>query len=360
MAQNEQIDEAIRRLLPFSQKNEKKATLQISGTFIALISSLVISYFFYTFFRPGLFISIPSTVVFMCRSYVVLHDCGHGSFFKSDTLNKFVGNIFGFFILIPFGMWRFIHNSHHLHVGNLDKRNLNPEVWTLTINEYRKTSSFKKIAYRFMRSKFTRFVIAPTINFLLIFRLLHPEFNRTAKFSVIIHDIVYVGLVFLSWKLSLLSMLILIFLFPLILFYSIAAFTFYTQHQFEDTYWEGDENWDYKTASFYGANSLDAPSWFKWLTGNVVYHNAHHLVPTIPNFKLEEAQNALTSIIPFKLTQFNDVFKLFSQKIWDERTRKLVSFQDAFIDPITDLDTSGISVESARFLNANSSDTNRA
>jgi omega-6 fatty acid desaturase (delta-12 desaturase) len=100
----------------------------------------------------------------MCRSYVIEHDCGHLTFCKRPKWNDIAGNIIGFAIAIPYSMWKFVHNSHHKNVGNLSMRDFNPEVWTLTIAEYEEASLLKKTMYRFMRSRFNRLVLGPTLN----------------------------------------------------------------------------------------------------------------------------------------------------------------------------------------------------
>jgi acyl-lipid omega-6 desaturase (Delta-12 desaturase) len=317
----------IQALKPFTHKDIGKANYQFFITFFMLwINVLLSSYFIDNIYV--LFITIPLTSVFMCRSYVIEHDCGHQSFYHSKIMNDIVGNIMGFGILIPYSMWKFIHNSHHSHVGNLDKRELNPEVWTMTTKEFSKSSIVKKLAYRFMRSKLTRLLIVPTINFGIVFRLIHPKFNVESIISVILHNAIYL-LIFIK-LISLISFVnfFLIFLLPLIIFYSIASFTFYAQHQFEDTYWEDKENWHYTEAVFNGATCIKAPFFYRWLTGNVTYHNVHHIQPSIPNYNLYEAEKKLRTIMNYKYYNITEIWHFLNLKLWDEEKKKLVSFRN--------------------------------
>ena len=317
----------IQALRQFTQKDIRKANWQFFITFFMLwINVLLSSYFINNSYV--LFITIPLTSVFMCRSYVIEHDCGHQSFYHSKILNGIIGNIMGFGILIPYSMWRFIHNSHHSHVGNLDKREFNPEIWTMTIKEYIKAPGINKLAYRFMRSKFTRLLIVPTINFGIVFRLIHPKFNVESIISVILHNTIYV-LIFIQLN-SLISFsnLFLIYFLPLIIFYCIASFTFYAQHQFENTYWEEKENWSYTEAVFNGASCIKAPFLYRWLTGNVLYHNVHHIQSSIPNYNLHEAEKKLSSIMSYKYHRITEVWHFLNLKLWDEKKKRLVSFRN--------------------------------
>ena len=315
-------------LEPFSAKNKLIANYQFLTTFIILWSTILFSYYIINATYYFLFLTIPITSIFMCRSYVIEHDCGHQSFYASRISNTIIENIMGFGILIPYSMWKFIHNSHHTNVGNLDKRELNPEIWTMTVQEFKESATYKKIAYRIMRSRFTRMVIVPTINFGIIFRLVHPKFSIQAIISVIVHDIIYFIILYLLSDYFTFSTFFLVFFAPLILFYCIASFTFYAQHQFEDTYWENDSNWNYNDANFKGATCIKAPGWYRWLTGNVLYHNIHHISTSIPNYNLKNAEKKLSAVISYDYIELKKVWHLLGLKLWDEKKKKLVSFEN--------------------------------
>ena len=320
--------EALKILKPFAKKDIRKANFEFGFTVITLWTSILTSFYFFKDMPLILWVTVPITTMFMCRSFVIEHDCGHQSFYRTKRMNAIAGNILGFGVLIPYDMWKFIHHSHHMHVGNLDKRDLNPEIWTLTVNEYKNANIFKKMTYKFIRSRFSRFVVAPTIIYGIIFRLVSPKFSRNANISVIIHDIIYAGIFWFLLSLVPFSQIFLIIILPLILFYSIVSYTFYAQHQFEDTYWETDENWDYKDATFKGSTYLLAPKWFNWLSGNVGYHNVHHLISTIPHYRLSEAQASLGNSMEFKPISICKVWDLLGMKLWDEKKKKLVRFKD--------------------------------
>ena len=43
---------------------------------------------------------------FMVRIFIIQHDCGHGSFFKSRKANDYLGSVCGVFTLTPYYYWR--------------------------------------------------------------------------------------------------------------------------------------------------------------------------------------------------------------------------------------------------------------
>jgi omega-6 fatty acid desaturase (delta-12 desaturase) len=324
---NIDYNQALHILKPFTKKDYSKARRQFLVTFISLWSSVFLSYFVFNNYSLALIILIPITTIFMCRSYVIEHDCGHLSFCRKKSWNNIIGNLVGFGILIPFSMWKFTHNSHHKYTGNIDKRHLNPEIWTMTVKEYKAASSVKRMLYRAIRSKLVRFAIIPTLSFAIAFRLIHPKYNLAAKISVFVHNIIYIMIfIYLINTIGFISIFF-AFIIPLILFYEVAAFSIYGQHQFEHAYWEKESDYNFQEATFKGATCITAPKWFRWITGNAMYHNIHHMAVAIPNYNLHEAQQRLLSKVSFKVINMSEIWRLMDYKLWDEGQKKLVKFK---------------------------------
>ena len=322
--------QALKILKPFTKKDYSKARMQFLVTFISLWSSIFLSYFAFNNYPWALIVLIPITTIFMCRSYVIEHDCGHLSFLRKRRWNNVIGNLVGFGILIPFSMWKFTHNSHHKHTGNMDKRHLNPEIWTMTVEEYKAATSIKRMLYRAIRSRLVRFAIVPTLSFAIAFRLIHPKFNLAAKISVIAHNIIYVVIfIYLINTIGFIG-IVFAFIIPLILFYEVAAFSIYGQHQFEHAYWEKESDYNYQEATVNGATCITAPKWFRWVTGNAMYHNIHHMAVAFPNYNLHEAQQKLLSEFSFEVINISEIWGLMDFKLWDEGLKKLVTFKSVY------------------------------
>lgn len=326
---DDEFNHAAQLLKPFAKKNILRAGFHFYFTILLVWSSIAFGLFLFETKTWIVFITIPITTVFMCRSYVLEHDAGHYNLFRNKKINDIAGNIVGFGIMIPFSVWRYIHDSHHMHVGNLDKRGLNPEVWTMTVREFRASSKKKQLFYRMMRSRFGRLIITPTLNFGIAGRLIHPKYSREAIASVLVHNILYV---FLLWYLLVnfsFSTVFFSYILPLIFFFGVAAFTLYGQHQFEDTYWKSDKEWSWKHASMHGSTNLQAPKWFRWIVGNVLHHSAHHINPNIPSYHLHNAQLELIKVYDHNTLPVREVWCWLDLALWDEDQEKLISFKKA-------------------------------
>src|SRR5208282_5128021 len=119
----------------------------------------------------------------LVRVFIIFHDCGHGSFFKSHAANALVGFLSGILTFTPYYHWRWEHAIHHASAGDLDKRGTG-DVWTMTVQEYLESSRWKKFAYRLARNPFILFVIAPLFLFVLRQRVPSSKASQRERHSV--------------------------------------------------------------------------------------------------------------------------------------------------------------------------------
>ena len=59
---------------------------------------------------------------FLLRTFIVFHDCAHGSFVPSKRGNLWLGRVSGLLVFQPFANWRHAHAVHHGTAGDLDRR----------------------------------------------------------------------------------------------------------------------------------------------------------------------------------------------------------------------------------------------
>jgi fatty acid desaturase len=60
-------------------------------------------------------------VIVFFNAFSILHECGHGSGFKSTAVNTLIGHLCSTFCFIPFYPWKYIHQKHHAWTGNIDR-----------------------------------------------------------------------------------------------------------------------------------------------------------------------------------------------------------------------------------------------
>ena len=91
-------------------------------------------------------LSIPAAG-FLVRTFILFHDCTHGSLMPSKRANAWLGAFLGFFVLAPFRRWRHDHAVHHATSGDLERRGVG-DLPTLTVSEYRTRTPRGRLAYR--------------------------------------------------------------------------------------------------------------------------------------------------------------------------------------------------------------------
>jgi len=263
------------------------------------------------------------TAGFMVRTFIIFHDCGHGSFFKSREANKWLGRITSFLVFTPYQRWSHDHAVHHATAGNLDRRGIG-DVYTMTVQEYLDAPWWKKFGYRVMRQPVFLFFFGSLIVFVITQRIPPKRGNReiTSVWMTNLALAVWItlmGLIF-GWKAYLVVQLLVIFFGA-----SVGIWLFYVQHNFEDAYWERHDKWDFLKASLQGSSFYKLPAVLQWFTGNIGYHHIHHLSPKIPNYKLPKAfkENPIFHVKPLTLWSG---FKSLTLRLYDEQTRKLVGW----------------------------------
>jgi len=318
------------RLAKWRQPDPKRSVWQLASTAVFFVTGWVLMYYsLRVSYWLTLALAMP-TAFMLVRLFIVQHDCGHGSFFKSSTIADIVGTILGVFTLTPYHYWKRTHAIHHATSGNLDHRGFG-DINTLTVAEYQQLSAWGKFRYRLYRNPVVLFGIGPVYLFLIEHRLptIAPRTWTRERRSILINNVGLAATVVAMLALVGPKALLAVHVPILIVSCTAGVWLFYIQHQFDETYWERDGRWQYETAALAGCSYYRLPRVLQWATGNIGIHHVHHLHAGIPNYFLQkvmerfpELQHAPT------LTLWNSV-KCVPLALWDEQKRKLVSFREA-------------------------------
>jgi omega-6 fatty acid desaturase (delta-12 desaturase) len=261
---------------------------------------------------------------FMVRIFIIFHDCGHGSFFKSKKANEIVGAITGILTFTPWYRWWHDHAVHHATAGDLDRRGVG-DVYTMTVEEYLAAPWWKKLSYRLMREPIFLFTIGPTLVFALAQRFYPRGTGRRERLSVHLTNLALAIIIAafcltVGWKAYLMVQLPV-----LVIGTSVGVWLFYVQHQFEGVYWARHKDWNFYKAAVYGASYYQLPRVLQWFTGNIGFHHIHHLGPRIPNYNLPRAyaENPIFHVEPLTL---RSSLKCLKWRLYDEVHHKLVGW----------------------------------
>ncbi|NUP98565.1 MAG: fatty acid desaturase [Armatimonadetes bacterium] len=263
------------------------------------------------------------------RIFIFQHDCGHGSFLPSKTLNNWVGFGCSLVTATPYFAWRHDHAVHHATAGDLDHRGTG-DIKTLTVAEYLARSPRQQLLYRLYRHPFILFVIGPVVHFALLQRFTGdlPDNAVRERRSIYLTN---ACLVVLYTALGLavgLKALLLVQLPIMALAASAGVWLFYVQHQFDEAYWVHQPDWDYTEVALQGSSYYKLPRLLQWFTGNIGFHHVHHLSPRIPNYRLEQCHRENAMFHQAKVMDLRDSLQTIPLALYDEEERRLISFRE--------------------------------
>jgi len=275
-----------------------------------------------------LILAVP-TAGFLIRMFIIQHDCGHGSFFKSRAARDWVGRCIGVVLLTPYDYWKRTHAYHHAHSGDLDFRGFG-DVDTFTVGEYLSWPRLKRLRYRLYRHPLVLFGVAPCYQFFIKHRYPAdiPKQWRHAWRSVWWTNAAIAGVVAAMWLVVGIGPFLMVQIPVTVIASTIGVWMFYVQHQYEDTYWHWHDEWNYYEASLYGSSFLVLPKPLQWMTGNIGVHHVHHMSARIPNYKLQQVHDENPEFHVVTKVRFRDTLKLINLALWDERNHKLIRFKD--------------------------------
>lgn len=268
--------------------------------------------------------------VFLVRIFVIQHDCGHASYFHSRSAADWLGRALGVLTLTPYDVWKRTHSIHHSSHGNLDRRGVG-DVLTLTVAEYRARSRWGRLLYRLYRHPVVLFVLAPSYLFILQNRLPFglmrqgwrywtSAMGTNAMIGIVVGLIVWLGG---------LMPLLLIYLPTSVIGATIGVWLFYVQHQFEETHWAKEPDWQIHDAALTGSSHYQMPAPLQWLTGNIGVHHVHHLYSRIPFYRLTEVLRDHRELAEAQKLTIRESLGCVRLNLWDEQSHRLMSFREA-------------------------------
>ncbi len=291
------------------------------GLLVAMYLALDVSYLL------TLALALPAAG-FLLRTFIVFHDCTHGSFLPSKRANRWVGTAVGLLVFSPFEAWQHEHAVHHATAGDLDRRGVG-DLPTLTVAEYEGMTPIRRLGYRLFRNPLVMFGIGPAFALVVQPRFVSRSARPRIRRSVMLTNLVLAVLVGLAcWAIGWKEYLIV--QWPAALMAAAAGvWLFYVQHQFEDTYWESTGDWSYADAALRGSSYLKLSRPLRFFTGNIGLHHVHHLSARIPNYNLQRAHDENVIFHDVPTLSLLEGLRAVRFKLWDEDRGRLVTFAEA-------------------------------
>ena len=313
---------------PFAKSETRKSIMQLVNTLTPLLVAWTLGFYLLQF-SPWL--TVVCSVVaagFVVRTFIIFHDCTHGSFFKSKKANNRVGFITGVLTSFPYEKWKREHTIHHATSSNLDKRGIG-DIDMLTVEEYMEKSKLGRLGYRMYRNPLVMFGLGPLFMVLILNRINRSDAKKKERINTHVTTLTMVIILGTLIWLTSWQAVVLVYGVTLFIAGSLGIWLFYIQHTYEDSYFEYDTEWDYVKAAVEGSSYYKLPKLLQWVTGNIGFHHVHHLAPRVPNYHLEAAHESIPPLQQATTITLTTSLESIRYKLYDPKQKKFVTFKEA-------------------------------
>jgi omega-6 fatty acid desaturase (delta-12 desaturase) len=324
----------LRAALSSYQAPVLRRSLMQAGTTFALFFAMCAAMYALRGVSPciTLALSVPAAGL-VVRIFIIQHDCGHGAFFRSAAANRWMGRFCSLFTLTPFANWRRQHAAHHAVWNNLDQRNSGADIYStcLTVAEYRALPRWARFRCRAARHPLVSQILLPPLVFLFVYRVPFdtPRGWWRERRSVLVTNgglaVLFTGLVLLLGA----GPVALVQLPTIAIAAIIGVWLFSVQHRFEAALWRRQPAWTATDAALLGSSHLRLPRVLQWFSGNIGFHHIHHLMPRIPNYRLEECHRVCAAMVAGVTSlSLREALAAPAYALWDEAASHMVRFSD--------------------------------
>lgn len=285
----------------------------------------------------SLWLALPLSAVaagFLVRIFIIQHDCGHGSFFRSRRANDLIGSLCSLLTLTPYAFWRRQHARHHGAWNNLNRRavsGLDLYSSCLTVAEYRALKPWRKWVVRLANHPIIANLVLPPLMFMLLYRVPFDAARgwRRERRTVYETDVALavliagLGLVLGYGRVAAVQLP------TMVLASIIGVWLFSIQHRFERAVWVPEASWSFAAAAMTSTSRLHLPRVLQWFTGNIGFHHVHHLDTRIPNYRLEDCHNSDSGFQSAPKLTLGTAVRALRFSLWDEDQGRMVPFRSA-------------------------------
>ncbi len=316
----------VKILAKYREPNQMRSSFELGATAVPFVLLWGLAWWSLSI---SLWLTLAISILnaaFLLRLFTIQHDCGHGAFFSNRGVNDWTGRVLGVLTLTPYDVWKRTHSIHHSSSGNLGRRGMG-DIHTKTVAEYQQLSAYDRFMYRVYRHPVTLFVFGPSYLFLLQNRL-PLGLTQHARYwiSAMLTNAAQIIALAVIWYFGGVLPILLIFLPSTILAATIGVWLFYVQHQFENTKWSADEEWQLHDAALHGSSYYVLPPVLQWFSANIGIHHVHHLYSRIPFYRLPEVLHDHTDLAQSNRMTIRESLANVHLNLWDEKTKRLLSF----------------------------------
>lgn len=248
--------------------------------------------------------------------FVIGHDSGHGSFSSRNWENLLSGYLTHTFLLVPYFSWKLSHHKHHSYHNMVE----NDETHTAISRSFLKQFELDYAAFSVWKKSWVLFYLVlsavglPFIPYLIDSHVLRDDsfshFNPKAKIyrrhakQILLSGaglVLMLGLLgFFAFATSL-SFMIYMYFAPWLVFSLWIYAVTYLHHTHSENYWFYAEDWHFLKGALQTVDYDFGRFWgpiVNFFHHNIErYHVVHHIIPSVPHYKLKKAHEAIQETI---------------------------------------------------------------
>jgi acyl-lipid omega-6 desaturase (Delta-12 desaturase) len=313
---------------PYARADSRRALLDVVtsvvpylGLMAATLALVNVSYL------AVLVVSVP-TAGFLTRTFLVMHDCAHGSFLPSRRANTWLGVTTGLITFQAFHCWRHDHIRHHAAGGDLASDGIG-DVAILAVDEFMALSRPRRLAYRLQREPLVVFGIGAFAVNAITPRLPLPSDPPRLRWIKLATNLALAVMLTGVAQLEGWPAMALAWLPAMWLAATFGGWLIWVQHRFEDAVWQSSPDWDWETAALAGSSHFKLPRVLRFFSLNIGLHHVHHLNPRIPNYHLVRANEENEFLQSVPTVSALDGIRAVRLSLYDSQRGRLVSFAEA-------------------------------
>jgi omega-6 fatty acid desaturase (delta-12 desaturase) len=288
------------------------------------------------------YLFIPVMSLLNIKTFMSLHDCGHGSYTPNKTLNYIIGTFSGIITCTSSFNWCLDHHTHHLTAGAINNsyNYAFNETTRLKLSDYKSTSPIKKKLYKIILHPCVKFCLEPLVYYGLIQRFIYiikklkykhkiNESMLVIVFNHIINDCGIFVLLIMTNKIGTMSL----FIMYIYISHIIGFLLFHNQHTFNPPYIVDWKEFNQRDSGLIGSSFILIPKYLKYFFGGIEYHHIHHMNSKIPGYNLHKyheevvgKSNMFVNVVKLSMTDCYNNLWLVS---YDEEKKKYITFAEA-------------------------------
>jgi omega-6 fatty acid desaturase (delta-12 desaturase) len=266
---------------------------------------------------------------FMVRAFIIYHDYMHGSILRDSRMASVLFHLYAAFALTPTRSWRYSHNFHHAHAGQISGDAVGAFP-LMTTQMWRDATPLQRAAYRASRHPLLILFGYVTVfvgSVCLLPLLQNPKRHWDSALALLAHG----GLIAALWIWGGFDNAFYAMLLPMSVASILGSYLFFAQHSFKGMYVATVENWSFYRAALQSSSYLKMNRVMQWFTGNIGFHHVHHLNVGIPFYRLPETMRAIPALQnPVTVSLgLRDIVACFRSSLWDENQHRMVSYGQA-------------------------------